>query len=167
MGKSKDITGQRFGRLTVFRDSGKRDKGKNIIWVCHCDCGNECEVITANLNSHATKSCGCLKKETEMVRAKQMIASEKRKKHIGLDTREKGTRITSISHARKDNKNNNSGTKGVCFHKKSGMWMAYIMFKNKQKYLGLFKNKQDAINARKEAEEKYFKPILEKYGKTQ
>lgn len=38
-----------------------------------------------------------------------------------------------------------------------------MTFKGKQFYLGHFTTKQDAINARKAAEEKYFKPILEKY----
>lgn len=32
---------------------------------------------------------------------------------------------------------------------------------------GSFKNKEDAIKARKDAEEKYFKPILDKYNKNE
>ena len=40
-----------------------------------------------------------------------------------------------------------------------------MMFKGERVLYKNFKSKQDAINARKEAEEKYFKPILEKYNR--
>lgn len=51
-----DRTGQRFGRLTVIKEAG-RDKHRNVIWKCRCDCGNESYVTTADLKK--TKSCGC------------------------------------------------------------------------------------------------------------
>ena len=38
MGKKIDLTGQRFGRLTVLRKAVSR-KGKQIRWLCQCDCG--------------------------------------------------------------------------------------------------------------------------------
>lgn len=55
----KDITGNRYGRLTVIKDSGKR-KNKRILWRCLCDCGNETFVDGYSLKSSNTKSCGCL-----------------------------------------------------------------------------------------------------------
>lgn len=56
-----DLTGQRFGRLTVIcRDSRK---GEQAFWKCQCDCGNEVVVGSYNLRSGGTKSCGCYKKE--------------------------------------------------------------------------------------------------------
>ena len=61
-----DLTNQRFGKLTVIKDTGKRiKKGKNgssIVWLCECDCGNFCEVEGGNLKSGNTMSCGCLGK---------------------------------------------------------------------------------------------------------
>lgn len=57
---SKDLTNQIFGKLTVLYDTGKRSKNRNIIWHCKCECGNECEVTTANLQQHTVQSCGCL-----------------------------------------------------------------------------------------------------------
>lgn len=51
-----DRTGQRFGRLTVIEEAG-RDKHRNVIWKCRCDCGNESYVTRADLKK--TKSCGC------------------------------------------------------------------------------------------------------------
>ena len=62
MGKIKDITGQRFGRLVVIRRNGI-SKDKRAKWLCKCDCGNEISVIGKSLRNGNTKSCGCLQKE--------------------------------------------------------------------------------------------------------
>ena len=58
MGKRKDISGQRYGRLTVIRDVGVRS-GQRIL-LCKCDCGVEKEIMYCNL-AGSTRSCGCLK----------------------------------------------------------------------------------------------------------
>jgi len=57
--KIKDITGRRFGRLTVIK-VGKQE-GYEVYWQCVCDCGNVKLVRTSNIKK--TKSCGCLKSE--------------------------------------------------------------------------------------------------------
>lgn len=56
----KDITGQKFGKLTVIKTSGKSKSG-NIKWLCKCECGNTTEVVGSKLRNGHTKSCGCLK----------------------------------------------------------------------------------------------------------
>jgi hypothetical protein len=56
----KDITGQRFGRLTVLEEAG-RTKSGNARWLCRCDCGKEATVIGANLRGGTSQSCGCLR----------------------------------------------------------------------------------------------------------
>lgn len=61
MGKFKDITGQRFGRLTVLYQL-HNTKGRTK-WLCICECGNLVEVITNSLRQGLTKSCGCLNRE--------------------------------------------------------------------------------------------------------
>ncbi len=53
-----DLTGQKFGRLLVLYDSGER-KGRKVVWVCLCACGNFTEVKSDSLGSGRTKSCGC------------------------------------------------------------------------------------------------------------
>ena len=50
---------------------------------------------------------------------------------------------------------NKSGVTGVCYLKKNKKWRADIAFNKKRVYLGLYKEKEDAIKARKEAEKKY------------
>ena len=55
-----DITGQKFGRLTVI----KQIKGtRPVKWLCKCDCGNEVEVVGKNLRTEKTFSCGCYNQE--------------------------------------------------------------------------------------------------------
>lgn len=61
MSKVKDLTGQRFGKLTAVRPTEKR-ASTSIIWECLCDCGNTTFVPGNNLRSGNTKSCGCLRK---------------------------------------------------------------------------------------------------------
>lgn len=58
----KDITGKKFGRLTVICKTNKRKHG-HIVWKCKCDCGNDFEVIGKTLRNGKTTSCGCYKKE--------------------------------------------------------------------------------------------------------
>ena len=65
MGKFIDLTGQRFGRLTVLSRTEDyiSPKGRHIIrWLCKCDCGAITSVTGQNLTKKngSTKSCGCL-----------------------------------------------------------------------------------------------------------
>lgn len=58
----KDITGQKFNRLTAIRFVGKLRKSDNY-WEFRCDCGNTIIVPDYSARSGNTKSCGCLQKE--------------------------------------------------------------------------------------------------------
>ena len=57
MAKFIDLTGEKYGKLTVLGIQ-KREKGK-IFWNCQCDCGNKISVVGTNLKNGHTKSCGC------------------------------------------------------------------------------------------------------------
>lgn len=59
----KDITGDRFGRLTVLALTPKRHN-RCAIWLCRCDCGKVVEVQGSYLRNGDTQSCGCLHDET-------------------------------------------------------------------------------------------------------
>ena len=63
--KGKDLTGQRFGRLTVIKCIG-RGKRRQKKWLCRGDCGNIKETITSYLTSGDTTSCVCYQKECEI-----------------------------------------------------------------------------------------------------
>ena len=62
-----DLTGERFGRLTVIERCGSTrvgvDKEAVPVWKCLCDCGTERIVMGHNLRSGGTQSCGCLRNE--------------------------------------------------------------------------------------------------------
>jgi hypothetical protein len=62
----KNIIGQKFGKLLVMsysRTHIQPSGQKKAIWLCKCECGNEIEVRTSNLNKkNGTVSCGCEKK---------------------------------------------------------------------------------------------------------
>lgn len=62
LGKLKDLTGQRFGRLIVLH-RGPNDKTKHTRWYCKCDCGTECLVYKDVLLDGRQVSCGCYNKE--------------------------------------------------------------------------------------------------------
>ena len=61
MPKAIDITGERYGRLTVIKKA-HIDKPKSW-WVCKCDCGNEKIVSADSLRRGAIVSCGCYHRE--------------------------------------------------------------------------------------------------------
>ena len=62
-----NLAGKQFGRLTVIKDSGKREKGGGVLWECQCSCGNIAYVSTSNLTrpKESTISCGCAKSKGE------------------------------------------------------------------------------------------------------
>ena len=72
MPKRIDLTGQRFGLLTVTRHAGSDAAGR-ATWLCACDCGGEKVVKAADLKrpeSTATRSCGCLQLQQRQNAAK-------------------------------------------------------------------------------------------------
>lgn len=64
--KIRNVTGQKFGKLTVLEDNETRKdtKGRSRRYLkCKCDCGNICFVEKAKLTRGLTRSCGCMQKE--------------------------------------------------------------------------------------------------------
>ena len=65
MGNKKDISGQRFTRLTAISYSHS-NKYHMSYWLCRCDCGNEVTVRICELtrtDDRRRQSCGCLNRE--------------------------------------------------------------------------------------------------------
>ena len=74
MGKFEDLTGQKFGRLTVIERAPDyiSPKGYKVAqWRCKCNCEEQNEAIasTHSLKSEHTKSCGCLRDEKTIERS--------------------------------------------------------------------------------------------------
>ena len=59
----KDLTGRTYGRLTVIEQAG-RTPDRSVRWLCECECGSKKTVVSRQLQSGDTKSCGCLRRDT-------------------------------------------------------------------------------------------------------
>lgn len=150
--RDEDLTGQVFGRLTVLKKSENQIDG-SIHWDCQCSCGNLVRNIRAtDLVHRQIQSCGCWQAENYELSRK--VNKEKNLKE--------GTHLKRLNS--KPPKNNTSGVRGVSFYKRKGKWAATIIFKGQTHFLGYFDDLEDAKKARLEAEDFYFKPILEKYS---
>lgn len=75
-----DLTGKRFGRLTVLRQApsrtiitlhpnGEKTYCVKTYWLCRCDCGTEKEIESQSLRIGNTRSCGCLRREAHRAKA--------------------------------------------------------------------------------------------------
>ena len=61
--------------------------------------------------------------------------------------------------------NNSSGHNGIYFNQKNKKWVAQITFKKKTHYLGSYVNIEDAVEARKAGEERFFGQFLDDWKK--
>lgn len=62
MGKSKDLTGKQFGRLTAIERMSPHGKNTCYMWVCKCECGGTAIVRGSDLINGHTMSCGCYRR---------------------------------------------------------------------------------------------------------
>lgn len=62
MGKIKDISGKKFGRLLAVKLNGVRTI-HGMEWECKCECGSIAHVVATRLITGHTRSCGCLQHE--------------------------------------------------------------------------------------------------------
>lgn len=85
--KGFDLTGRKFGRLTVLERV--ENHGRFVRWRCSCECGNETIALSNNLLRGCTKSCGCLRKKTTLdltgQRFGRLVVIE-RASHVGRRT---------------------------------------------------------------------------------
>ena len=152
---TKDLTGKRFGKLVALRRLDEKI-GSSYAWLCQCDCGKQLKVGTAALLVEpGTRSCGCGR--VEAVR-QTMDAHGTVADHCHFVD---GTCVEKISDRKKQQKNNTSGCTGV--QVRGNRYIASISFKGKTYYLGSFSKFEDAVRARKRAEERMFGEFLEEY----
>lgn len=148
--KKRDLTGSRFGKLVVLYAVSEVKEGYGAsLWRCRCDCGKEVNVTYFGLMSGNNKSCGCLKEESQKSLLERMELVD-------------GTCVEWLKDRsiRTDNK---SGCKGV-YKRKSGKYTVSIGFKKKIIYLGSYGSRDEAIEARKKAEELVYDGFLESYS---
>ena len=144
---SADISGQHFSRLVAQYPTEKRDGKGSVIWHCLCDCGNEVDVPYNSLVYCSMRSCGCQKKENDQ-KLQDNLA------HVD------GTSIDAI-RSQKIPTSNTTGYRGVYFIR--GKYVAKIVFQKKGYYCGAYRNIEDAVKARQEAEDSVFIPAAKHY----
>ncbi len=75
--KSESLVGKKFGRWTVLERYGSKvyrhEYCTSVIplYLCRCDCGVEAVVLSKNLTSGGSKSCGCLRDDLRRERARK------------------------------------------------------------------------------------------------
>lgn len=152
--KSPDLTGQFFGRLTVLGRSekrGSRGKRRTPLWEYRCECGAITYKATDALNSPKESMCtSCAGKNSARI-ARQSAG------FVG------GTQLAKIC-IRNQSSANTSGCHGVYYDAKTDKYRARLKFKGKVMNFGTFDNLDDAVKARKRAEEEYFEPLVSAMG---
>ncbi len=143
-----DLTGQRYGNLTVLAPA--ENVGARTAWRCRCDCGREIVAKTQHLRGGHTKTCGC---QNDPGGARFAL---------GL-TYIDGTCVEMLA-AKTVRRNNTSGVPGVDWWAAKQRWRAVICFKGKRRYLGSYTRFEDAVEARKRAEEELFNPFLQEFA---
>ena len=131
-GKSKDLSGQVFGSLTVIEKIAERSR-RNVVWRCRCECGNVAEIPATRLLTGNTLSCGCARVE-QLQKANQYIDKTNLRQSL-LDQP-----LSSNSF---------SGYTGVA--RKRDKWQAYINYKGRRYFLGSYEKLDDAVEARAKA----------------
>lgn len=132
-GRSKNLQGHKFDRLTVVEPTGKKEPDGSINWLCRCECGKTVCVSSNKLLTGHTKSCGCL--------ASEVLAASR--------TYVDGTCLEQVV-SKNISVNNTSGIKGV--YQTRGRWGAYIAYAGVTYHLGRFSSIEDAEVIRKAAE---------------
>ncbi len=155
MGKSPDITGETYGKVTVLGRSdrrGKRGKRTVMLWECRCECGAITYKAKDSLTNPDLSMCAeCAGK----------YATAKARENAGFVD---GTQLSKIRNT-KPSAANTSGCRGVYYVSKFDRWRAEIKFRKKRYYLGTFKNYEDAVKARQAAEAELFESFLERFQK--
>ncbi len=142
----KDIVGRRFGKLVVLKELGYRRV------LCRCDCGTIKEINKSHLLSGDIVSCGCEHKMSAIkARASKLY---------------KGTDINKISTATATSRSS-TGIRGVSYEKRRGKYRASIGFRGEKIELGRFDTLEEAVEARRKAEEKMYKPLIEEWRERQ
>lgn len=144
--KKLDLTGQQFGKLTVLAPA--ENIGTRTAWRCRCACGQETTVTTRHLRDGHVTSCGC-------------AAAAPGERLRGLNYVD-GTCVEML-RAKTVRRNNTSGVPGVDWRNDKGTWRATICFKGKRHYLGDYRIFEEAVRARKRAEEQLHDSFIQEF----
>lgn len=143
--KKLELTGQRFGQLTVLGPA--ENIGTRTAWRCRCECGGEAVVTTRLLRGGRATDCGCSGHSAGLAALTYID----------------GTCVEML-RAKTVRSNNTSGVPGVEWMTRKQRWRATICFKGHRYYLGSFSRFEDAVRARKRGEETFHDEFLREFA---
>ena len=150
-GHPVDLTGKTFGELTALYPTDQRDKKGSVIWHCRCSCGREKDFSEDVLLHGNTVSCGHVREENG------------KKLHKNLHFVENSCVEFLKRKKRSDNKTGHTGV----YRTPYGTYRASITLNKVRHNLGTYPTLAEAIAAREQGFEKYHKPFLDKYEKSE
>lgn len=153
---SRKYIGQTFNSLKIIDTAIHHYNGYNQIFAqCQClKCGCESEILLYRVINGIVKECKhCSHQNLELGKNIIKVASKE------------GTNILDLSR-KNINKNNTTGYTGVSYIPSIKQYRSYITFKRKQYHLGCFANIEEAVAARKEAEQNIHGQFLIWYAQT-
>lgn len=123
------------------------------LWYCKCKCGGSIYTTGHSLKRNSTRSCGCIARKTRLSNT-----------HENRTCCKDGTNIGNLINPTLK-KNNTSGYNGISVkhYKTCTRYIAQIMFRRKNYYLGSFCSLEEALEAREKAEKLMFEPIIVKH----
>jgi hypothetical protein len=146
-----DLTHRRFGRLVVEKRAQTVARNGNVCWLCQCDCGRRVVVEGYALRKGITRSCGCLRREVSRQNARR------NERFIGAQggalVNEHGIGYSSLIRS----KRNHTGVIGVSFDKKTGTYIARLMYHGRYVLNRSTQSFDEAVELRRQAEQQYFK----------
>lgn len=149
-----DTDKKRYGKLEIIAVSER----KGYV-TCRCDCGTVKEIRLSSLTKKnaPTRSCGCIQRKIATKTGRRTVrknAERQIKTNLQYNTN------FQVIENTQPQKNNTSGHKGISWSKDKQKWEAYINVHGKRINLGRYQQLEDAVKARKAAEEKYFEPLI-------
>lgn len=153
----KRYVGEIYGNLKIVDIIGVVKKYGNrgqTFAKCECQiCGSVSELPLSRLKHGGALKC-----------AKCNLKHLDDGREIGMSMCVCGTSIFAIDGRRVTNKNSSTGHTGVSYHRQSGKYRAYIVFRRKQYSLGTYARIEDAVAARKAAEKEIYGNFLTWYA---
>lgn len=154
------LNGTRYGYLEILDYAGVSPKkfsngARDHLARCLCHkCGKETVTTYRRLKSGIKMCQDCSVKQfvNRGIKAIEQASVD-------------GTNVATL-RSTKVSTNSTTGHTGVSYRPKNNNYRAYITFQRKQYHLGVYKNIEDAIKARKEAEKRIFGNFLEWYQET-